>query len=1015
MRKNDFFKQLTGLILLLLLLFNLQASGQAITVKGTVIDAENNNPIPGVNIVVANTTIGTVTDTEGKYSIEAQDANSILQFSFVGYEMQEIQVNGKQEINVALSLSITEMDQVVVVGYGTQRKSDLTGAVSVVKTENLERITTNNISKAIQGQASGVQVHGSGEPGASPKITIRGVGSFQNVAPLYVVDGIPVDHIEDFTTSEIESMQVLKDASACAIYGARGANGVIIITTKKGQSGKMTVTYEGSQGWQNVVKRMEVTNREQFQEMNNLARINDRSYAAPANDETSPFYDDSTDTDWQEAAFKTGKITEHSLTLSGGNDITTYNANFNYFHQSGTFAGPGPDYKRYSFRLNSNTSKGKFNFGQSIYYSASDKHNLTTSQWGNTIIDLILAIPTIPIYDENNLGGYGGAFTDIHDQIVANIIATNNLFESKDYRNRFLGITYAEYEFIEGLKYRINLSYDRTDWRYTYFEPQFFIGDRYVRRIAIFDEHRGDDNNILMENTISYDKVFGDHSFTILAGYTVQKDTWRRSEAHAEGYTEPYFKVLGAGTEGVGVDGFTNEHNIISYLGRINYAYNDKYLLTANFRRDGSSRFSEKNRWANFPSLALGWKIHNEDFFNVDFISMLKLRAGYGIIGNEKIGEYQYESYLNQNASYVFNTAVQNGSIQTKLADETIKWEEKITKNIGVDLALFNNKIEFSAEYYLNEANNLLLQVPIPYSTGVYIADEAIGDIAAPFVNGASMTNKGFEFVLTYRKIEGDFHYDISANITTLKNEVTDLGRYGRPDIRSQCAIYEGHSIGELYGYDFIGIFQTQEQIDEAPVQLGAGPGDCIFRDIDTNGIINDDDRIFLGNAFPSLTGGMNINLEYKGFDLGIFMQGVYGNNVWNGVYQRLNSYALGNYSIESYNNYWRGEGTSTEYPRLTETDPNGNNLMSKRWVQDGSYLKVQNVQLGYTFSEEMLSFIPQVSLFRVYVSAQNLFTFTKYTGYDPDFDNDGLIYRGIDYGSYPSPRTFLIGLKLSF
>ena len=945
----------------------------------------------------------------------------------MGYLAQSIPVNGRSLINVGLIEDLIELEELVVVGYGTQRKSDLTGAVSVVNTDDIEKVHSNNISRVLQGQASGVTVHGSGEPGADPVIKIRGIGSFRNNAPLYVIDGVPVGGMVDFSPGDIESVQVLKDASSSAIYGARGANGVIIITTKKGKEGPVKVTYNGSYGVQNIVKRMELTNREQFQEMNNIARFNDLGFWAPAsaNDSTSRFFIDSLDTDWQKEALKSAYITEHSLSFSGGSETANYFISMDYFDQTGTIQGPGPRYQRYSFRINSDYNLGRFKFGESIYYSYSDKINLTTSQWGNTMVDLVLATPTIGVYDERNLGGYAGASDRIHDQIIPNIIAFNNLFESNSIRNRLLAATYGEYEFIRGLKYRLNLSFDRTDWHNTYFLPKYFVGDRYRNDIAYLNDTRGDHIIMLMENTLNFTREFGNHNLTVLAGYTTQYGRWQQISGHAEGYEEPYFKVLDAGPNlPKSVSGIETEHAILSYLGRLNYSYDDRYLLTANFRRDGSSRFGKAYRWGNFPSLALGWKINNEQFFQSDLFSALKLRAGYGIIGNEaSVPDYQYAAYLNQYTTYVIGNQLPPASIQTQLASEDIHWEEKTTMSVGLDAAILANSVEFSADYYYNEATDLLLQLPLPLSNG---------SNANPYQNAASMSNKGFEFYASYKKRSGDLFYGINANLTTLTNKVLKLGRLDVPINTWMSNTEVGKPVGEIYGWDMTGIFQTQQEIDTSALQT-ARPGDVKFRDVNgrdaegnltgaPDGQIDDDDRIYLGSALPKVTGGMNINVEYKGFDLSIFIYGAYGHKIVNGLYQVMNEMKYGNYSVESYENYWRLidpeqpelGGTTNKYPRPTVNNPNNNTRMSQRFLQDGSFTKIQNIQLGYNFSSSTLSRIPGISNLRVYISAQNLFTITKYKGFDPDIGNDGLFYRGLDYGSFPSPRTLLAGVKIS-
>ncbi len=1028
----------------LLILVAGKIDAQSFVVSGTVTDAVSHEAMPGVNVSIKGTLTGTVTSIDGKYTLNISP-NSILVFSFVGYESQEIKVTSLSQVDVALKEVVTAVDQVVVVGYGTQKKSDLTGAVTVVKTEDLAKIDQSDLTKVLQGEASGVQVHSSGEPGAAPVVNIRGIGSFTNGDPLYVIDGVPTIGIGDFSPSDIESMQILKDASSCAIYGARGANGVVIITTKRGKNGNLKITYDGSIGTQRIPKEryFNVTNTPQYQQMNNIARTNDGRSLAPANDSTSLDFISPThnwaNTDRQNAAFKAGSIVNQTLDFSEGNETNTFAVNLNYFDQTGTLVGPGPRYTRYSAKLNLEQTRGKFKVGESFYYSYSHRINLENTQWGNPIINVISCIPTIKLYDKNDPSGYGNESDTLQDVISPNEVAFNSIKQSYSNRNRFLGVIYGEYEFFKGLTYKINLSYDRTDWLNHEFLPSYVLG-REANVIAYLDEQRGENPFMIMEHTLTFIHEYGKHAITVMGGYTSQYDYSNYIYGYAQGYTQPYLEVLSAGTSGQTTLGELYEHTMLSYLGRINYSYGDKYLFTGNFRRDASSNFGPDNKWGNFPSLALGWKVNNEDFLkDFTFISLLKVRAGWGLIGNEKIGNYLYQSAMNDNANAVFGTpsALAPGTTQINLYDPKIHWEQKESKNIGIDLVLFKNKLEFSAEYYNDNCTDLLLPLPIPWSTG---------SLTSPTTNAASMTNKGFEFTLSYKNTSGDFNYSISANLSTLNNLVTSLGNGGQPVTTwmSQTAI--GHPMGEIYGWIMEGIFQNSNEINYAAPGSSAYsaskhafqttftvPGDVKFKDLNGDGVIDDKDETYLGNAFPNVTGGMNFSIDYKGIiDLSVFLQGVSGNKIVNGEYLILNDYKETNYSIEAYNNYWRGPGSTNNYPRLTTLDANMNDRMSQRWVQDGSYLRIQNVQLGFNLPKGVINNLKVIQNFRIYITAQNLYTFTKYTGYDPDlYENiapavttsakgivggdGGYWYRANDPGSYPSPRSFIIGIKATF
>jgi TonB-linked SusC/RagA family outer membrane protein len=520
------------------------------------------------------------------------------------------------------------------------------------------------------------------------------------------------------------------------------------------------------------------------------------------------------------------------------------------------------------------------------------------------------------------------------------------------------------------------------------------------------NQWRGENPYMLMEHTLTYNNDFGRHKLNVLGGYTVQYDYFAQTHAHAEGFTEPYLPVISAGPDNRNAFGSKSEHAMISYLGRVNYSYGDRYFTTVNIRRDYSSRFGPGNKYGDFPSISAGWKITSEDFFEVDLIDNLMIRGGIGKIGNENIGDYLYESFINRYANYVFGGRLPIGGIQTQIIDPSIRWEERVTRSIGFDMAMMGYKLELTAEYYHNDANNILFASPVPWSTGT---------VGNPTTNAASMTNQGVEISATYRKAEGEFHYNISANATTLKNTVNKIGELDDPVLTYMSKTEVGGQMGQLYGWVFEGIFQNQEEINNHAFQsAGTRPGDVRFRDVNGDGVINDEDRIYLGSAWPKLTGGINTDMAYRGFDLAVFLQGVYGNKLLNGPYQILSGLNHGNYTVESYENYWRGEGTSNTFPRPIIGDPNNNNRVSDRWIQDGSFLRVQNIQLGYTFTPDRFSFLPDINNLYLFVSVQNLYTFTKYKGFDPDVLNDGMFFRGQDYGSYPSPRTILMGAKLS-
>jgi TonB-dependent starch-binding outer membrane protein SusC len=1004
-------------------------------VTGTVKD-DQGQPLPGVNVLHKGTTNGTTTDADGRYSISVP-ADASLIFSFIGYASQEVSVGNKSVIDVDLQTDIASLDEIVVIGYGTQKREDLTGSIASVNTEALNKVATNDVTKALQGQVAGVSVHSGGEPGAAPQIKIRGVSSFNNNTPLYIIDGIQ-SPINDVPTADIESIDILKDASAAAIYGSRAANGVVIITTKRGKGGKLRVDYNGYYGVQRIANRYDVANREQYQLLVNEASVNAGVPILPANDSNNAtYFVDDVDTDWQEEAFKAGRIQEHTLSLSGGNDNGTYNFSLNNFDHSGTIEGKGPSYNRLSFRVNSDFKSGKFKFGESMNYTKIDQDFMTFLHTGTSLIYIVNAIPTLPVYDPTTIDGYSSSSQTIHGSYTANAIGFNNLISSNTERYRFTGNVYGEYEIIDGLKYRASLSYERTDWRDFYFQPVHNLGWFYVNNIAKMNDWRGSGNTGTIENTLTYAKTIGKHDFSVLAGNTIWQSSINRIQGHAEGFSQPYFPVLSQGTSGISVTGYEELNRMLSYFGRLIYNYNDKYLLTATIRRDASSRFAVNHRWGTFPSIGVGWKIHNEDFMRaVPFVSQLKLTGSYGVLGNQEIPPYQYEAFLNPYSHAVFSNQLAVGATQVEFATPDIRWESKKSANVGITLGLFEDKINFSAEYYSNTSEDMLIRVRIPESTGVY-------PWKSPYVNGASVRNSGFEFQLGYQDTKGDFSYSFNANFSTLKNEVLSLGYGDKPIYGGISKTEVGGEVGQLYGWVIEDIFQSQDEIDELNAASPIGryqealtaPGDFKYKDINGRGAdgkltgqpdgkIDDDDRAYLGSAIPKVYFGFNIKLNYKAFDFTLLASGVSGNKIFNGLRSAIeNGAGWDNYSSDMMNR-WTPENTDTDVPRVVMYDPNKNGRASSRWLEDGSYLKLTTVQFGYTVPTTVLSKI-KLARARVYVTGQNLYTFTKYTGYDPDFGSDGLFDRAIDQASYPNkpftafagglpnPRTILVGVQI--
>lgn len=990
---------------------------QDIAVTGTVISGLDQQPIPGASVLVKGTTRGVATDLDGSYTISVPETNSVIVFSFVGYVSQEVVVGNQSVINITLQEDISNLSEIIVVGYGSQKRSDITGAISIVDTEEMKKYSTNDIAQMLQGRVSGVQVTSDGQPGAFPSVRIRGISTFGNSQPLYVIDGVPVGTTpRDFNPNDVESMQVLKDASAGAIYGSRAANGVVIITTKQGKKNTpLKVSYNTYLGVDQVWQRIPVLGREQYQMIINEVQSNGNQPLVPANDPNNPNYITDIDTDWQKEGLKNGFRQNHNINLSGGGEYTQYNASLDYFENTGTLVGNGPNYERYSMRMNTISEKGKLRVGTSLYYAHSYEDALTyrpdvlAGSRPPLIADLVQAIPTMPIYDPNNLGGFGGTEADLQRAISLNVIGVNNLFTSNTTVDRTFGTVFGEYSLFEknnqSLKYKLNLSYDRTHARDLAYLPAFRLGFFFNDATSRMDDGHRILTTGLVENTLNYNAIFGKNTLDVLVGQMYQEG----GVINRSGYSEDIdvnFPVL---DNGVNKQASGNEFRnaIASYLARVNYSFDDRYLLTATLRRDGSSKFSPTNRYGNFPSIAVAWKIHN-DFNLPSFFSELKMRGSYGQLGNANIGDYLYFATINPNVLYNFNGEVVRGSIQTQQVDPNIRWETRTTSNIGFDGTLFDGRVDFSIEYYDSKTTDILVAVPIPASTGA---------AGSPVVNAGSLRNTGLEFQVTYRKVVGDFTFDISGNATTLKNRVLALGGENQPIFGAGSRTIVGQEIGHHFGHKAVGIFQTQEEINNHAFQsAGTAPGDIKFEDINGDGVIDfAGDRVNLGSGLPSLYYGFNFSAGYKNFDFTLFTSGASGYTINSRPYRDIMLTMDFTNRHEDILQRWTPDNPSTIYPRLVAGDPNQNQRNSDRegWLQNGAHLRIQTISLGYTINT-IGNVLSKLQSARVYFTAQNPYTFQSYKGFNPDFTS-GVFNPGFDFGSFPRPRTLMIGLQVSF
>ncbi|MBC6608884.1 TonB-dependent receptor [Hymenobacter sp. BT188] len=981
-----------------------------VTVTGRVTD-EKGEGLPGVNVVVKGTSNGTSTDVDGRYSITVPD-NATLVVSYVGYTPREIAVGGRTTIDVPLAPDAQSLSEVVVVGYLTQNRQDVTGSVASVSSEDIRRAPVATVNEAIQGRLPGVTVTSSGQPGQASNVNVRGIGTLGGTSsgPLYIVDGLWTDNVRDFNPADAESVQVLKDAASLAAYGSRGANGVVIITTRKGRAGTPAITFNGYTGVQNIAKRYDLMGAQEWAAVNNLAYENAGLPRQPASSQLT-----GTDTDWQDELFQTGRIQDYNLGFSGGNESSNFLISAGYFNQKGTIVGP--KFERYSLRLNSGFNRGRLRVGQNALLTRADQVRVN----GLPFIDVVRLPPTLPVLDPANPGGF--AFGNSNNNTFGtNPIASQDLLRSTGLSYRLQGNIFGEVSIFDFLRYRLNLATELHNFRD---EDRRKYGQQRQNdplNPSFLFQGRGSELFLMAENTLTFDRSFGNNNVTAVVGYSEQKNTFEISRATNRGYgTGPtYYWSLDAGSQNPAVSGSTDIWTKRSYFAQVTYDYNQRYLLTGAYRRDGSSRFSPENLYGDFYAASAGWRVSEEAFFDgITAISNLKVRGSYGQLGNDGLpGNYLYQGFINPNVNYPFGTSqtVLNGNAQTQLASTGIRWETRATTNIGFDIGLLEDRFTFSADYYVSRTKDALV-APDP---AFFLGNAGIN----PYRNLGRIENRGFEFLASYNENRSKFRYGIQANLSTLKNKVLELtdvpGQVFNAGPEGGITRTEvGYPVGSFYLYQFDGIFQTGDNIANS-AQPDAQPGDVRYKDLNGDGRITDDaDRAHSGSPFPKLQYGVNLTSGYGGFDLAVFFQGVSGNDVWNATRfwtDRLDE----NSAYRSDLNPWTITNPSTTTPRPVKEGPSARNnsrAASTRWLESGSYMRLKNIQLGYTIPKEVLERVKGISSVRVYLTGQNVFTITDYSGYDPETigGGGGVLTRGLDEGSYPNVRTFTAGIQLGF
>lgn len=992
---------------------DLHAQQQAKTVTGTVTDVSG-EPIIGANIRIKGTTTGTITDIDGNFSIEAEP-QSVIEVSYIGYLTQETVINNQKSIRFLLKEDTKTLDEVVVIGYGVQKKADLTGSVANINTEKLNTQSNANIGQALQGKIAGVDiVSQGGAPGSGTRIMVRGIGTLNNASPLYIVDGMYMNSIDHINPNDIASIDVLKDASSAAIYGSRAANGVIIVTTKEGSNteGKPIIDLSVNLGISTASKFLDMLDAKGWAEVTTIAR---QAIGKPALDMATDLAN-KPDNDWQDIMFRPTLMQNYNLSVKGGGKYSTYYTGLGYFNQDGIVKGT--NYQRYNIQSKNDYKRGIFSAGTNLIISFSHDKPLHQELRGGMIGTILQSVPTLEKYDDTREGGYGGTYGDVVNIPHPLAIIDDNIMDRYNENVKIFANLYTQIELFKGLKYKLNLTPDFSFERYKNYLNKYDFGLA-TNSITQLTERQRRRRNILVENLLTFDRTFGEHKISALAGYTYQDSRFRHIQAYGEGLPQG-LEEIDAATTNRSNEGNSWRSVLTSILGRVFYSYQNKYLFTATIRRDGSSKFGKNNRYGYFPSFSLGWNVAEEKFMeNVHWLDQLKLRGGYGVLGNQEIDNYQYSSTITTGINYPDgNGGLLQGAFPKNFANPDIKWEETAMTNVGIDFMAFNNRLSLTADYYVKNTKDILLTVPIPISSG------GAND---PIRNAGKIRNNGFEFNLGWMdQPNPDISYGINLIGSFNKNKVIAMGsesgsiKGGSTNQNiTTSETKAGYPIGGYWLISTAGYFNSQEEVDAyakdgKKIQPAAEPGDIKFVDANNDGVINDDDRVFQGSPFPDFTFALNGNMRYKNFDLSIGLQGVLGNKIYNATRQTLEDVTKGSNFLASCLDYWTPENKNASHPRLTWDDPNRNTRAeSDRYLENGSYLRLRSVQLGYTFPQTW--FKGAIQHARVYINAENLFTITSYSGYSPDVNADNANYRGFDNFIYPTNRTFMLGLNVTF
>jgi TonB-linked SusC/RagA family outer membrane protein len=1012
----------TKILSLLFIVFTCFAFGQEVTIKGTVTDQTSGQPLPGVNVLVKSTSKGASTDFDGNFEIKNVEINSVLVFTYIGYQNQEVVVKNGDVLSVVLVEDTESLDEVVVIGYGSQKKRDITGAVSIVSAKTLDEIKPIKVEQALQGTVSGVNVTTqSGAPGAGLDIRIRGISTNGANGPLVIIDGYQGD-LSVLNPNDIETITVLKDAQA-AIYGTVGANGVVLITTKSGKkNSKTTVSYNTYTGFQETSRTLPLLNASEY------ALLLNESYAAGG--QALPFPNISglgAGTDWQGEVFNTAvPIISHDFNVSGGSDKITYAFSGSHLYQQGIIAPNKSDFRRNTARISLGADiSDKIRVKANAIYTYIDRDAINDNGLGSVLFNALNAPSTLNAFDTNGQPSLFPNTPGLGIEIINPIAQIQNTYNDFDLR-KLNGTVSLEYDVVNNVTLTSRIGFNTTNSEGKVFNKEIDYGGKVfdVPRSSV-SQNAVNDNDYSLDIFGTYENLFADtHNVGFTVGTTIYKQFG--NGLFATGFDVPNNSwdfadiALALGTSDArDVGSYAYDERRLSFFARAQYDYKGKYLFSAMVRRDLSTRFGPENRVAYFPSVTAGWIVSDEGFFeDISAINLMKFRVSYGILGNDQIGNNGYVSLLNGEGAYVFDDTLVLGQAIGALPNPDLQWEEAKKFNVGLDMGLFNNRVDITADYFINTRDNLLItNIPVSGITGVFAPGSG-----SPTVNAGKVENRGFEFAIGYRdNISDDFSFGINYNVTTLRNEVLEVnnstgflegGSFGVGQL-APSRMEAGQPIGFFYGLQTDGIFQNQAEVDAHPSQLDLGaaaaPGDIRFKDLNGDGNIDANDRTSLGDPIPDVTMGLNLNFKYKGFDFVAYTFASIGNDMVRNYERTLTDVNRLNYVLDR----WTGEGTSNTVPRVT-TAATTNNVFSDYFVEDASYIRIQNVQLGYTlpvkFTEKF-----SLSKVRVYGGVNNLYTFTKYRGFDPGASSGAPIGGGIDFGFYPVPRTYLIGLNLNF